>query len=211
MRHRADRLPAHLAVLLIAAALAGGCASAPKSRVAPELFAVIPGADGHVGAIVVRREGDAGRVIDRAYGATRIRSDGTAEEARLTEAEVREAFGSTLAALPGKPTSFVLYFLEGKDELTADSKAELDKVFSELKRRPLPDIAVIGHTDSVGSLAFNDRLSLARAERLREMLVTLGIPADRIQAAGRGKREPLVPTDDNVAEARNRRVEINVR
>ena len=210
MRHRADRLPAHLAALLIAAALAGGCASAPKARIAPELFAVIPGDDGHVGAIVVQRDGDK-RVIDRAYGATRIRSDGTTEEARLTEAEVRETFGSTLAALPGKPTSFVLYFLEGKDELTPDSKAELDKVFRELKRRPLPDIAVIGHTDSVGSLSFNDRLSLARAERLREMLVALGIPAERIQAAGRGKRELLVPTDDNVAEARNRRVEINVR
>jgi outer membrane protein OmpA-like peptidoglycan-associated protein len=211
LRHRADRLPAYLAALLIAAALAGGCASAPKARVAPELFAVIPGADGHVGAIVVQREGGAGRVIDSAYGATRIRSDGTVEEARLTEAEVRETFGSTLAALPGKPTSFVLYFLEGRDELTPDSKVELEKVFRELKRRPLPDIAVIGHTDSVGSLAFNDRLSLARAERLREMLVALGIPAERIQAAGRGKRELLVPTDDNVGEARNRRVEINVR
>jgi outer membrane protein OmpA-like peptidoglycan-associated protein len=194
----------------LAVALAAGCADAPKAPVAPELFAVIPGDDGHVGSIVVQREGET-HVIDRAYGATRIRSDGAVEEARLTEAEVRETFGSTLAALPGKPASFVLYFLEGKDELTPDSKAELDKVFSELRRRPLPDIAVIGHTDSVGSLPFNDRLSLARAERLREMLVALGIPAERIQAAGRGKRELLVPTDDNVAEARNRRVEINVR
>ena len=210
MRHRASPL-VYLFALLIAAALAGGCVAPPKASVAPELFAVIPGADGHVGAIVVRHEGGTGRIIDRAYGAARIRSDGTVEEARLTEAEVRETFGSTLAALPGKPTSFVLYFLEGRDELTPDSKAELDKVFGELKRRPLPDIAVIGHTDSVGSLAFNDRLSLARAERLREMLVALGIPADRIQAAGRGKRELLVPTDDNVAEPRNRRVEINVR
>ena len=210
MRYRADRFVSHLAALLIGASLAGGCAHAPKARVAPELFAVIPAADGHVGAIVVRREGDT-RVIDRAYGAARIRSDGTTEDARVTEAEVRETFGSTLAALPGKPISYVLYFLEGRDELTPESTAELDKVFGELKRRPLPDIAVIGHTDSVGSLAFNDRLSLARAERLREMLVALGIPAERIQAAGRGKRELLVPTDDNVAEARNRRVEINVR
>jgi len=46
---------------------------------------------------------------------------------------------------------------------------------------------------------------------MRDSLVALGIPAGRIQAAGRGKREPLVPTDDNVAEPRNRRVEINVR
>jgi outer membrane protein OmpA-like peptidoglycan-associated protein len=70
---------------------------------------------------------------------------------------------------------------------------------------------VIGHTDTVGGLSYNDRLSLARAERLREMMVELGIPAERIQAAGRGKREPLVPTEENVSEPRNRRVEISVR
>jgi len=191
-------------------ALAAGCADAPKAPVAPELFAVIPGDGGHVGSIVVQREGEK-HVIDTAYGAARVRSDGGTETTRLTEAQVREAFGSTLAALPGKPATFLLYFLEGKDELTPESKAELERVFTELKRRPLPDIVVIGHTDTVGTLPFNDRLSLARAERMRDSLVALGIPAGRIQAAGRGKREPLVPTDDNVAEPRNRRVEINVR
>ena len=99
----------------------------------------------------------------------------------------------------------------GVRERSARDRTELDLVFAELKRRPLPDIVVIGHTDTVGALAYNDRLSLARAERLREMLIEMGLPAVRIQAAGRGKRELLVPTDDNVSEPRNRRVEINVR
>jgi outer membrane protein OmpA-like peptidoglycan-associated protein len=124
---------------------------------------------------------------------------------------VREQFGTTLAALPGKPAKFLLYFLEGKDELTPESTVELERIFAELKRRPLPDIAVIGHTDTVGGLAYNDQLSRARAERLREMLVGLGIPENRIEAAGRGKRELLVPTEENIPEPRNRRVEINVR
>ena len=150
-------------------------------------------------------------MINTAYGAARVGADGSTQEMRLSEEEVRRTFGPTLAALPGKPMTFVLHFLEGRDELTPESKAELDKVFSELKRRPLPDIVVIGHTDSVGALPYNDRLSLARAERVRDMLVGLGIPAARIQAAGRGKRELLVPTEDNVSEPRNRRVEINVR
>lgn len=196
-----------LAALLLAAALVAGCACGP---VTPALFVVVPGSDGHVGKIVVRSANDT-RVIDTAYGSQRLRGDGSIEAARLSETEVRAAFGPTLAALPGKPATFTLYFLEGKDELTADSKIELEKVFGELKRRPLPDIAVIGHTDTVGGLAYNDRLSLARAERLREMLVELGIPAERIEAAGRGKRELLVPTEENVPEPRNRRVEINVR
>ena len=189
---------------LAASALLAGCAAAP------ELVAVVPAADGHMGAVKVSHWWT-DRVIDSPFGAQRIRSSGFTEAATLTPAEVLEIFGTTLDALPGRPASFTLYFLEGRDELTVESIAELDKVFAELKRRPLPDIVVIGHTDTVGNLAFNDRLSLARAERLREMLIGLGIPAARIEAAGRGKRELLVPTEDNVSEPRNRRVEINVR
>ena len=196
-----------LFALLALAALAAGCASPPQT---PALFVVVPGADGHVGAVVVRT-GREERVIDSAYGAQRLRKDGTVEGSRLTAADVRRDFGTTLDALPGKPATFMLHFLEGKDELTPESKSEMENVFGELKRRPLPDIMVIGHTDTVGTLAFNDRLSLARAERLREMMIGLGIPPERIAAAGRGKRELLVPTEDNVSEPRNRRVEINVR
>lgn len=196
--------------LLAAAALAAACTSAPKN-VAPELFAVVPGVDGHVGTIVVHPDGGREHVIHEAYGVERIRNDGTVEDGHLTEAEVKESFGTTLAALPGRPATFTLYFLEGKDELTPESKVEMDRVLAELKRRPLPDIMVIGHSDSVGGLSYNDKLSLARAERTRQMMIGMGIPADRIQAAGRGKRELLVPTEDNVSEPRNRRVEINVR
>ena len=199
----------HYAALLVAAMLAAGCAAPPKAG-APSLFVVIPASDGHVGKIVVT-SGNETRVIDTAYGAQRVNSDGSVVPVKASAETVRQDFGTTLAALPGKPASFMLYFLEGRDELTPDSKAELQKVFTELRKRPLPDIVVIGHTDTVGGLAYNDRLSLARAERMRMMMVEMGIPADRIQAAGRGKRELLVPTDDNIAEPRNRRVEISVR
>ena len=195
------------AAVFTAAILAAGCACAP---VTPALFVVVPGNDGHVGKIVIQSGGQTA-VVDTAYGAQRVASNGRVEAATLSEGEVRAIFGSTLASLPGKPTSFTLYFLEGKDELTPESKAELEKVFGELKLRPLPDIMVIGHTDTVGGLEYNDRLSRARADRLRDLLVGLGIPGERIQAAGRGKRELLVPTEENISEARNRRVEISVR
>jgi outer membrane protein OmpA-like peptidoglycan-associated protein len=198
-----------IALLLAAAALAAGCAGPPKAST-PSLFVVVPSSDGHVGRIVVT-SGSETRVIDSAYGAQRVAPDGSLVPVKLTAESVNRDFGSTLAALPGKPATFTLYFLEGRDELTAESKVELQKVFAELRNRPLPDIAVIGHTDTVGGLAYNDRLSLARAERMRVMMVDMGIPAERIQAAGRGKRELLVPTEDNVGEPRNRRVEISVR
>jgi outer membrane protein OmpA-like peptidoglycan-associated protein len=199
----------HLAAVffLIAAA---GCALSQKGPVAPELFAVIPGPSGHVGSIVVRSDGTE-QVLDRAYLSSRLKSDGSTEVATLSAEEVKRTFGETIEALPGRPATFVLYFLEGKDELTAASRVELERVFAELKSRPAPDIVVIGHTDTVGNVAFNDKLSLARAERLREMLIALGIAPERIQATGRGERELLVNTEDNVSEPRNRRVEISVR
>jgi outer membrane protein OmpA-like peptidoglycan-associated protein len=192
--------------------LVAGCAEAPRTppAVATELVAVVPGPTGHVGSVVVR-SGGSEQVLDTAYAARRVKSDGSTEPARLTPEEVRRAFSGALAALPGRPASFMLYFLEGKDELTQASRSELDKVFAEIRLRPTPDIVVIGHTDTVGSLSSNDRLSLARAERMREMLATLGIPGERILATGRGERELLVPTEDNIPEPRNRRVEISVR
>ena len=200
------RLAIALSLLVLA-----GCAQAPKApAVATELVAVVPDPGGRIGSVVVR-SGGAEQVLDQAYASRRVRADGSAEEGRVSPEEVQRTFSGTLDALPGRPTSFLLYFLEGKDEFTPASRAELEKVFAELKRRPSPDIVVIGHTDRVGSVAFNDKLSLARAERLRDMLVSLGITPSRIQAAGRGEREPLVPTEDNVAEPRNRRVEISVR
>ena len=198
------------AVVVAAALAAAGCACAPEVVTTPALFVVVPAPDGHIGKIVVT-SGNETRVIDTAYGSQRVTSDGRVVGATLSQAEVQATFGTTLSALPGTPMSFILYFLEGKDELTPESRIELEKVFGELKRRPLPDIMVIGHTDTVGSLDYNDKLSRARAERLREMLVGLGIPGERIEAAGRGKRELLVPTEENVSEARNRRVEISVR
>ncbi|HEV3009509.1 MAG TPA: OmpA family protein, partial [Burkholderiales bacterium] len=66
-------------------------------------------------------------------------------------------------------------------------------------------------TDRVGKDADNDRLSLQRAERVRQSLVAQGIAAERIRASGRGERELVTPTADGVDEPRNRRVEINVR
>ncbi len=168
---------------------------------------VLPGADGHVGMVVVERDGKR-HVLNEAYATSR---QGRPEVGRQSVQEVRESFGSTLQSLPSRPASFRLYFIFGTDELTDESKVELGKVLDELKQRPIPDIAVIGHTDTVGDLEANDVLSAQRAEKVKGFLVAIGIAADRIQVSGRGKREPIVPSADNVDEPRNRRVEISVR
>jgi outer membrane protein OmpA-like peptidoglycan-associated protein len=198
------------AAIAAAALIAAACAHLDDKPRGPELFAVIPhGADGHVGAIVVHRAGKT-QVVNTAYGAQRIDEEGF-RRASVTPEQVKADFAETLAALPGHPARFTLYFLEGRDELTPESQRELDRVFAELRNRPLPDIAVIGHTDTVGGMKYNDKLSLARAGRMRDILVELGLPAERITVAGRGKRELLVTTGENIGEPRNRRVEIDVR
>jgi outer membrane protein OmpA-like peptidoglycan-associated protein len=198
------------AAIAAAALLAAACAHLDQKPRGPELFAVIPhGADGHVGAIVVHRAGKS-QVVNTAYGAQRIDEEGF-RRASVTPDQVRAQFAETLAALPPHPARFTLYFLEGRDELTPESRAEVERIFAEIKRRPLPDVAVTGHADTVGGERYNDKLSLARAERMREILVELGLAAERITVAGRGKRELLVSTAENVHEPRNRRVEIEVR
>lgn len=181
-----------------------------QSQVGDELVVVLPGPDGKVGTVVVERDGERA-VLNQPYAASRIVSGGGPQAQRLAEGEVQREFGSVLAALPGRPKSFLLYFLEGKDEVTPESRVELEKMLAELRQRGAPDVVVIGHTDRVGNVQFNDRLSLQRAEWVRGELVRLGIAEARVQIAGRGEREPLVPTDDEVAEPRNRRVEISVR
>jgi outer membrane protein OmpA-like peptidoglycan-associated protein len=148
-------------------------------------------------------------VLDQPYAASRIGPE--SGPAQLTERQVRSTFGATAAAIPARPAAFLLYFVMGSDELTEESKGELARMLEELRRRPAPDILVIGHTDRVGSEEDNDRLSLQRAERVRANFVAQGIAAERIRAAGRGEREPVVQTADGVDEPRNRRVEINVR
>ena len=84
-------------------------------------------------------------------------------------------------------------------------------MLAEIRKRPAPDLIIVGHTDRVGLLSDNDRLALKRAEKMRNEMLRQGLPADSVQAAGRGEREPLVATADEVAEARNRRVEMLVR
>jgi outer membrane protein OmpA-like peptidoglycan-associated protein len=182
---------------------------APRIDANPELVVLVPSADGHVGTVVVERDGER-VVLNQAYATSRIVGTSGPQPGRLPEPEVRSAFSNALTVLPSRPISFLLYFITGTDILTEESKIELARMLEELRRRPAPDIVVIGHTDTVGAQDANDKLSLQRAERLKADFLAQGIPALRVQAAGRGEREPLLPTGDNVDEPRNRRVEISV-
>jgi outer membrane protein OmpA-like peptidoglycan-associated protein len=105
----------------------------------------------------------------------------------------------------------VYYATASATELTPESIPVIEALKSELAKRPAPEITVIGHTDRVGTDEANDLLSLQRAQSVRQVLIESGINAISIDATGRGEREPLVATPNEVDEPRNRRVEISVR
>jgi len=193
-------------VALIAALVLGGCATAPSQ----DLVVLLPDKDGKVGTLVVQNQ-KGSAVLNTAYATARTAPDGSVTRGTASQGEIKEVFGGALSAQPPRPISFTLYFESGSDEITAQSKQEVKRILAEMARREAPDITVIGHTDLVGSDPSNDALSLQRAGRVKSMLVGMGVPAERILIAGRGRREPLVPTADGVIEPRNRRVEISVR
>ena len=194
------------ALVALALLLLVGCAKPMRN----DLYVLMPDKDGKTGVLSVESGGQQ-TVLDKPFASARVTEPGRVAAGAVTEQEARQAFGAALDAQPARPASFLLYFLEGRDDLTPDSRQLLARIVDEIARRPAPEIVVIGHTDRVGAVPFNDALSLRRAERVRDELVKVGIVADRIRVEGRGEREPLVPTADEVAEPRNRRVEINVR
>jgi OOP family OmpA-OmpF porin len=189
-------------VVALAIVLVAGCAS--KGSVV-----LLPEADGRPTAVTVR-QADAEVVLDRPYAAANVGARGL-DAYQSSPQDVQAQFGPALAAQPMRADTFVLYFVEGKDEFTEESKRLVDRVLAEVARRPVPDVLVVGHTDSVGNDPVNDALGLRRAETVRAGLIASGVPANDVQAISRGKRAPAVPTPDGVAEPRNRRVEIIVR
>jgi outer membrane protein OmpA-like peptidoglycan-associated protein len=196
------RLPRSSAILAMLCALLVGCASSGTVVLLPEK-------DGRQTSIAVKQD-DKEVVLDQPYAAARTTPLGPRAYVASPQ-EVEARFGPALAARPARAASFTLYFVEGKDELTAESRQVVDRILSEIAKRPVPDVLVVGHTDAVGTDIANDALGQQRAETVRAALLRLGIPPEDIRALSRGKRALAVPTADGVAEPRNRRVEIVVR
>jgi outer membrane protein OmpA-like peptidoglycan-associated protein len=181
------------------------------AKASNDLVVLLPKANGSVGAVVIRSGSSGAIVLDKPYAAARIEGTGRVQPLTYDADLAKQEFSAALRALPLRPVTFLLYFLEGEDELTPESEHEVERIFAEIAARPDPEISVIGHADAVGTMQYNDQLSLQRAQRVREDLTHRGIPGKYIEIAGRGKREPVVHTAADVPEPMNRRVEIIVR
>lgn len=171
---------------------------------------VVPGKDGKSGAVVVHQDGKS-LVLDKPYAAARIGGWGGAAPTTMDPKEVTSAFADSVAALPEPPVSFSLYFTAGGTQLAPESLAVMEQVVATFGKRPAAEVTVIGHTDRVGPVSDNDGLSLERAKSVVQTLAKRGLKTEKIEVAGRGEREPLIPTADEKEEPRNRRTEISIR
>lgn len=193
-----------MALLGLAGWLLSACAQTPSSYVM-----LMNNDDGTVGKIEVSAHQNK-TVLYKLHHATSM-STGTGEIFAPDLQQVHADFSQALAARPEKPVSFVLYFQMGSTQLTSVSELELKNILDEINRRKVPDISVIGHTDTAGEVTQNEQLGLERAKFVNSLLNSPKLNADNVTVMSFGKRTPLIPTPDNVAEALNRRVEVTVR
>ncbi|MFM0001281.1 OmpA family protein [Paraburkholderia dipogonis] len=176
----------------------------------PDKIILLPDPDGKVGAVVVH-SATGEQTIDKAYAGVDVTKGGAIEKTLDSQSTVQARYGELLAARPPRPMTFTIFFLfDSATELAPESAATVKKLKAVLATWPAPQLVVVGHTDLAGSQDFNDKLSMQRAQTVATFLIKQGIPAQQIEIAARGKREPLVPTADGVPHRMNRRAVITV-
>ncbi len=102
------------------------------------------------------------------------------------------------------------FFDFDKSVLKPEGKAKLDDLTDKIKGINLEVIIAVGHTDSVGSDAYNQKLSVARSEAVKAYLVSKGIEKNRVYTEGKGEKQPVADNKTSEGRAKNRRVEVEV-
>ena len=200
--------------IALAGALSASCAgkrAAPPAAPASTLVVLLPDSDGTTGRARISNEYGA---VDLAANrdATRVTADSRPSPVRrLDEAAVTRVFGAALAALPPPSRHFTLRFRFESDELTDESRELVPEILRAVREHPVPEVAIVGHTDTLGDAAANVSLGLKRAATVQRLLVDAGLAQSIIDVTSHGEADPVVKTANNTAEPRNRRVEIVVR
>ncbi|MDB5759976.1 MAG: OmpA/MotB domain protein [Burkholderia sp.] len=179
-----------------------GCAS--KSYVV-----LVESPDGSTGAIIVDN-GQGGQLVNRKNQGVAMNGR-TAAPFYVEAARLQADFAAAQDAQPALPVRYQFYFNMGDTSLTSESASFIPVVLDDVRRRGAAAVSIIGHTDTMGDDAFNEKLGLMRAQSIEALLQQTGLQALELSVVSHGKRNLLVPTGDNVPEPRNRRVEVNIR
>ena len=189
-----------------------GCASMNNTQ---RGAAVGAGAGGAIGAVIGNRTGSTARgailgaVLGGAAGAVighqmdRQASDLQGDLGEGAEvSRVGEGIAVTFA-------SGILYPFDS-DQILPAGRENLRQLAQSLQRYPGTEVLIVGHTDNVGSDAYNQALSQRRSDSARSYLVSMGIDGGRIRTEGRGESEPIASNETEEGRAENRRVEIKL-
>ena len=201
---------------IVAVVLAAGCGSkrvAPAVPAAPPtLIALLPDPETRTTGRA-RVSNEFGSVeLTSARASSRVTGNSApGPVTEMSEAEVARVFGGALAAMPPAPRHFTLQFRFESDALTDESTALIPEILQAVKALSVPEVVVVGHTDTMGDAKSNVALGLKRAGTVRGILVQAGLAPSTIDLASHGEADLLVKTRNNVPEPRNRRVEITVR
>lgn len=180
---------------------------APKV-VAQSYVVLLPSPDGSVGKVFVRgQQGE--QLLSQAQQGALL--NGGTPPTIISDDQLQRDFGVSLKAQPSAPERFLLYFEPGGAKLTDASKILLPGIVEKALARQSVDISVVGHTDTQGSDASNERVARTRAEAIAKQLQDIGLKDATILVESHGKRNLLEQTPDETPNAKNRRVEITLR
>lgn len=206
-----------LAASVLVAFTLGGCANMTETQKDTAKGAGIGAAGGAViGAVA---GGKKGAVIGAAVGGVAGGVAGNVWSKRMQEQkkQMEEATAGTGVAVTQTPDNRLkldipsdISFDVNRADIKPNFRKVLDTFADGLNKNLAANITIIGHTDSSGSDAINNPLSMNRAAAARDYLTTRGVAASRFTIDGRGSREPLVENDTPANKAKNRRVEIFV-
>jgi outer membrane protein OmpA-like peptidoglycan-associated protein len=192
--------------------LLSGCGAHRAKR---DLIVLLPDSNGKGGVITVTTQGGS-QILDRPGYAIEVEdlNQPPIVPRPVEEKEITDIFGPALSMLPDPTSRFILiilYFERDTTKLTHESKDILAEILRTVKSRQSNEVYVVGHTDLVGKEAYNTGLSQRRANYVRNLLVSSGVKPNTLFVSFYGKARPLVPTQDEVPEPRNRRVEVIIR
>ena len=195
-------------LLLSTVFIFGGCATWNKTQ---KGAAVGTAAGGATGAVIGRAAGNTalGAIIGAAVGGASGAVIGRQMDKQAEEIKSQVPDAKVERVGEGIVVEFSSNVLFGFDEadLSAEAKANLNKLVTVLNTYPETDIEIQGHTDSKGSESYNQKLSKKRADKVSDYLANQGIANNRLNIQGFGETMPKYSNDDNEGRMRNRRVE----
>ena len=202
---------------ILVAFILGGCANMTETQKGTAKGA---GIGAGVGAVIGAIAGNTkGAVIGAAVGAAAggVAGNVWTKRQEAQKKQMEEATAGTGVVVTQTPDNRLkldipsdISFDVGRADVKSNFRAILDTFATGLVSNQNSNVTIIGHTDSTGSDAINNPLSLNRAASVRDYLTSRSVALSRIAIDGRGSREPLVANDTAANKAKNRRVEIFV-